>query len=198
MRIEPLTLANFGDYESLTACGDDGKTCYCSYWHVRVGSFADYDAMKAEGPEKLRRIMRGKVEAGFHVGALAYQGDALVAWISVGPLPEVYWCWRRVAALGAEEASKTAGITCVTLAPSARGRGAQAPLASALVGYGRARGWAAIEAYPFDESLVRKDPKLAWPGFEKPYLQAGFTKREPHWLSRPGAERWIYRATTSP
>lgn len=196
MRIERLTTANFRDFEALTACGDDGKTCFCSFWHVKVGSMADYDAMKADGPDALRRIMYARVSAGFHVGALAYEGDERVAWISVGPLPEVYWCRARVAALGIDAAETTAGITCVTIAPAKRGRGVQRDLALALLAYGGDQGWRTVEAYPFDDALTRTEPKLAWAGYEGPYREAGYARVEPHWLSKPGAERWICRAST--
>ncbi|MFO0569680.1 MAG: hypothetical protein U0263_28785 [Polyangiaceae bacterium] len=193
LRLAPLDLDNFEDYVRLTACGDDGKPCYCSFWHLKVGSIADYDALKAKDPLALREVVRGRVQAGFHVGALAYEGDDLVAWISVALLPEVYWCWRRVAALGVERAGVTAGITCVTLDASARGRGLQEELARALADYGGLRGWKAVEAYPFDDQAIATNPKLAWPGYEAPYRAAGFARVEAHWLSQPGFERWICR-----
>lgn len=196
MRLERLNPDNFHDFEALTACGDDGKICFCSFWHVKVGSMADYDAMKADGPDKLRAIMHALVSAGFHVGVLAYDGTDRVAWVSVAPLPEVYWCRTRVAAVGIEAAERTAGITCVTIAPARRGQGVQRDLALALRAYGAGQGWRSIEAYPFDDALTRSDPKLAWPGYEAPFREAGFSRIEPHWLSRAGAERWICRADT--
>ena len=196
MELQPLSLDNFGDYERLTACGDDGKVCYCSFWHLKVGSMADYDAMKARDPLALREIVRSKVIAGFHVGALAYDGTRLIAWISVGLLPETYWCWKRVAAVGQERAQRTAGITCLTLASDARGEGRQVEVARALRRYGHERGWSTIEAYPFEDAAIAKTPSLAWAGFARPYAAAGFARIEDHWLSREGFERSIYAADT--
>jgi hypothetical protein len=202
LQIRPLTLANFADFATLTACGDDGAVCYCSFWHVKVASFAEYTAMK-EDPTQLRDMMRARVQAGFHVGALAYDvasdaRETLVAWISVAPLPEQYWCWKRAAALGVERAATTAGITCLTLAAGARGQGMQRHVAVALREYGRARGWTAIEAYPFDDAAIAASTKpLAWPGFARPYVEAGYARTEAHWLSKPGSERWIHRAELS-
>jgi GNAT superfamily N-acetyltransferase len=194
MRIEPLTLANFPAYEALTGRGDDGKTCYCSFWHQKVTSMEAYDAAKRENPLALREIVRQRVVSGFHVGALAHDdaGDP-VAWVSVSPLPEVYWAWRRVAALG-DAAATVAAITCLTLAPAARGHGLQTTVARELVSYAKHRGWAAIEAYPFDEAAARGNPALAWPGYEGAYRAAGYARQGEHWLSKPPQfAREIYR-----
>lgn len=192
MRLEALTLANFGDYEALTAHGDDGKVCYCSFWHLNCG-MERYDAMKRDDPGQLREIVRQRVASGFHVGALAYE-DGPVAWVSVGPLPQFYWAWKRVAALGVE-AGTTAGILCLTLAPALRGQGRQRDVAQALIAYGRAQGWTAIEAYPFDDEAVARQPeRLAWPGFEGPFREAGYERIGAHWLARPPEYgRWICR-----
>jgi GNAT superfamily N-acetyltransferase len=198
VRIEPLTLDNFGDYEALTGRGDDGKTCYCSFWHQKVTSMEAYDAAKRENPLALREIVRSRVVSGFHVGALAYDdGGGLLAWISIGPLPEVYWAWRRVAALG-DSAAKVAAITCLALAPGARARGVQTALAQALRPYAKQRGWAAIEAYPFEEAAARTNPALAWPGYEGAYRAAGYARLSDHWLSKPPQfARAIYRVDVS-
>ena len=193
LRLAPLTLANFADFETLTACGDDGRICYCSFWHMKMDSVAQYDALKKEDALALREIVHTKVRSGFQVGVLAYDDDQLAAWISVALLPETYWCWKRVASLGQEAAATTAGITCFTIAPSARGKGLQRPLAEALRDYGRAQRWTAIEAYPFDDAAVAIAPGLAWPGYERPFVEAGYSRVAPHWLSKAGAERWINR-----
>ena len=196
LRIERLASDNFEDYEVLTACGDDGTPCYCAFWHLKVAGMADYDAIKARDPLILREIVRSRVTAGFHVGALAYDAEALVAWISIAPMPEVYWCWPRVAAVGAA-AENIAAITCLTLASSCRGQGRQPEVASALREHGRAMGWEAIEAYPFDESLTRTRSDLLWPGVEPAYRAAGYERIGSHWLSRPDLPRSVMRIECS-
>ena len=91
---------------------------------------------------------------------LAYDADAPIAWISVGPVNEVYWAWKRAGALG-PEASTTAGITCFSVVPERRGDGLQVELLSALAMYGRAAGWLVIEGYwlahaDWPRSIVRR------------------------------------------
>lgn len=192
IRIEKLSQANFKDYESLTSCQKDGG-CYCAFWHQKWNSLKEWEDRQASEPLRNRDTVLNKVDSGFHVGVLAYQGDELLAWISVGPLPEYYWTWKRVAALG-EEARLIAGITCITIAEKYRGQALQPELLRALNSYGKTQGWAAIEGYPFDESAYLKHGKtLAWPGNPKGFAKAGYERIEAHWMNNAGYERSIFR-----
>lgn len=192
IRIERLTEKNFADYEKLTSC-ESGGGCYCAFWHQKWNSMEDWDARKKDAPELNRQTVLEKVKSNFHVGALAYKGDELLAWISVGPLIDTYWFWKRSIQVG-EGAKTTAGITCFTLAPAMRGQGLQAEILKELVKYGKEQGWTSIEAYPFEKSAIEKHgPSVLWPGLIKGYLQAGFQKIGPHWLSHPEWERSLLK-----
>jgi GNAT superfamily N-acetyltransferase len=190
LELRPLTTDRFEDFGRVTAHGDDGEPCWCAFWHTNPGGTTGWKELRARHPTCPRDTQWSRVVAGFHVGALAYRGDALVGWLGVAPLPEVFWAWRRVAALG-PSAGETAGITCFTLLPTERGHGVAAEVLAALPGYARARGWRRVEAYPFADAARRSNPALAWAGAEQTYRAAGFGGDEPHWLSRPGFERAI-------
>lgn len=192
IRIEKLTEKNFKDYESLTSC-ESGGGCYCSFWHQKWASLADWEKCKKETPDFNRKIVFEKMRSGFHVGVLAYQDQKLLAWISVGPLIDFYWTWKRTIKVG-EEAQHIAGITCFTLAPDFRGQGLQATTLEALKSYGREQKWKAIEGYPFDASAIEKHKEhVIWPGLTKGFVEAGFSRIAPHWLSNSDAERSIYQ-----
>lgn len=192
IEIKPLTLDNFADYESLTSC-ESGGGCYCSFWHQKWVSMTDWEKCKKETPEVNRSIVYEKVRSGFHVGVLVYENEKLVAWISVGPLIDFYWTWRRAAKLQGD-AKEVAGIVCFTLAPNYRNKGLQKTILEELKSYGRSQSWKAIEGYPFDKSALEKyKSDVIWPGLEKGFLEAGFTRTDAHWLSNDQAERSIYR-----
>ncbi len=192
IEIHQLTLENFSDYEALTSC-ESGGGCYCAFWHVKMASMAEWDSRKSESPQLNRSAVFEKVRSGFHVGALAYQGEKLLAWISVGTLPEFHWTWKRVAQVG-ESANTVAGITCLTIAKEFRGAGLQSKILDALKSYGREKGWKVIEGYPFDASAVEKHKEhVLWPGLTKGFTDAGFNRVDAHWLSNSEAERSIYR-----
>ena len=131
IRIEQLNQKNFEDYEKLT-CKQAHGGCYCSFWHQKWHSMTDWEKCQKETPEKNRQLIFEKMRSGFHVGVLAYQGNDLLAWLSVGPLIEYYWTWKRVVQVG-EDAKSIAGITCFTIASDFRGQGLQAKILEAYL-----------------------------------------------------------------
>lgn len=190
--LRPLSLRNFADYESLTRCEGRGG-CYCAFWHVKVSSMNEWHQRQDERPEENRAAVFEKVRSGFHVGALAYRGEELLAWLSVGPLTDFHWTWRRVVQVG-EAANTVAGITCMTIRKEQRGGGLQARILEALKAYGRDQGWKAIEGYPFDASAVEKHKEhVLWPGLTRGFEEAGYVRIGAHWLSNPDAERSMFR-----
>ncbi len=194
IRIARLTEENFSDYEALTSC-ESGGGCYCSFWHQKISSMQEWDQRKKESPMLNRQIVLDKVKTGFHVGVLAYQENDLLAWISIGPLTDFYWTWKRMIQIG-DDAKHIAGITCFTISPPHRGKGLQSAILIALKEYGHQQGWKAIEGYPFDASAVEKHKDhVLWPGLIKGFEEAGFKRVGAHWLSSAEAERSLYRMT---
>lgn len=192
-RIERLSEKNFGDFEKLTSC-ESGGGCYCAFWHQKIGSMQEWDQRKQENPELNRQTILGKVRTGYHVGVLVYRGSELAAWISVGPLPEYYWTWKRVVKTG-EEANLVAGITCITISPELRSQKLQSEILLSLREYGKSLGWKTIEGYPYEEKAYQTHGKaIAWPGKVEGFVNAGFEKVGPHWLNHPEWERSIYSA----
>ncbi|MEK7357434.1 MAG: hypothetical protein AAB250_13360 [Bdellovibrionota bacterium] len=193
IRVERLSEKNFGDFEKLTSCAADGG-CYCAFWHGKWSSVEEWKERERTRPLENRELIRQKMNFGFHVGVLAYRDDSLLAWISVGPLTEYYWTWKRVAKLG-EEAGSVAGITCITIAPEFRSQKLQGDILRALGVYGAGLGWKAIEGYPFETSAYERHGKtVAWPGKVDGFSAAGYTRVDSHWLNHPEWERAIYRA----
>ncbi|MDD4974313.1 MAG: hypothetical protein PHY93_08165 [Bacteriovorax sp.] len=192
IKIKKLSDNNISDYELLTKHGDDGKLCYCSFWHQKWSSMDEYHQIQRENPERLRSCVIDRVKSNFHVGVIAYLDGEPCAWVSVGPLIDFFWAWKRVAQIG-EDAKSIAGIMCFTVAPKFRGQKMQVKVLTALKKYGSEKGWTAIEAYPFsDEAIEKHGAALKWTGLSKGYESADFRKSGEHWLSSPEAKRFIY------
>jgi len=192
IRIEPFSDKNIGDYERLTKLGDDGKLCYCSFWHSKWSSMAEYDQVKRDQPDRLKACVIDRMRSQFHVGVIVYLNDKACAWVSVGPVTDFYWARRRVAQIG-EIAKTTAGIMCFTIAPDFRGQRLQSRILNELKSYGASKGWTSIEAYPFsNEAIAKHGEALKWPGMTSGYEHAGFKKSQDHWLSSEDAQRYIY------
>ena len=153
----------------------------------------EWETRKSEEPAKNKSCMLDKVRSRFHLGVLAYQGNELVAWISVGPIPDFYWAWRRVGQLG-DSAKTVAAIPCITRKTEFRDQVTEASLLQALIPYAKEQGWTAIEGYPFDrETIDRLGDSVTWPGFPEEFRNAGFNRVSDHWLSAPEHRRSIYR-----
>jgi len=190
--IKKLTMTNIEDYELLTKHGDDGKLCYCSFWHQKWASMEEYKKVQNENPERLKNCVIDRVQSGFHVGVIAYINDTPCAWVSVGPLTDFFWAWRRVAEVG-ETAKNTAAILCFTVAPEFRGQHMQERVLKELANYGQKVGWTTIEAYPFsDEAHQKHGDALKWSGLLKSYQRSGFDYVKDHWLSSADLQRFLY------
>lgn len=196
IRLESLSEKNFSDYEKLTQKESNGKSgCYCAFWHQKWNSMEEWERRQKEEPLKNRDIVKSRMQSGFHVGVLAYVGNELLGWISVGPLPEFYWTWRRVAQV-AEAAPTIAGITCINVAESFRKKGFQEKMLSALAAYAKEQKWTVVEGYPFDPEAHRiHGEKVLWAGFTQSFERAGFERVSAHWLNHDQWPRSIYRLT---
>lgn len=192
IRIERLSEKNFADFEKLTSC-ESGGGCYCAFWHQKIASMEEWDQRKQKNPQLNRQTILDKVRTGYHVGVLAYRDQELVAWISVGPLTEFYWAWKRVVKIG-DEANVTAGITCITISPELRSQKLQSEILLSLKAYGKNQGWKTIEGYPFEEIAYKNHGKaVAWPGKVDGFVAGGFEKEGAHWLNHQDWPRSIYK-----
>lgn len=192
LRLEKLSESNFDAFASLINCEDAG--CYCSFWHQKWSSLEEWDKRKAEEPAKNKACMLEKVRSRFHLGVLVYRGNDLVAWVSVGPMPEFYWAWIRVSQVG-DIAKSVAIIPCITRKTEFRKQVSEASILKALLEYGKQQDWASIEGYPFDrETIDRLGDAVTWPGYPEDFVEAGFKRVGEHWLNSKEYARSIYRA----
>jgi GNAT superfamily N-acetyltransferase len=146
--------------------GSWGAGCWCMF--PRVGA-ADGQQMGNRGRrEAMTRLARRRRAPGL----LAFEGDEPVGWIAIAPRPEL----RRVDASRATPRVDDVDvwvIPCITVRPSARGRGIALALIRAAVAYAKEQGAPAVEAYPRAGSARTKDDN-AFFGTEPLFRRAGF------------------------
>ena len=192
MDIKKLNTDNFADFERLVS-RECQEGCYCSFWHQKWDSAADWEKRKTKTPDYNRNLVLKRIRSCFHVGVLVYEAGRLLAWIAAGPGADFYWTFPRVVQLG-DEAKTTACILCVIVENKSRRPGLHAELLQALKAYGKIAGWTPLEGYPFDLSAIRKHGvDFLRPGLTPAFEKAGFKCTGPHWLSDPQAERSIFR-----
>ena len=153
----------------------------------------EWDKRKAEEPEKNKSCMLERIRSRFHVGVLVYRDADIVAWVSVGPMPDFYWAWKRVGLVG-DNSKTVAIIPCITRKTEYRDKITEASILQELRAYGKEQGWTAIEGYPFDqETIDRLGKEVTWPGFPEDLVEAGFQRIGEHWLNSKEYARSIYR-----
>lgn len=168
--IQALTPARWDDFEALFAsakgvCGG----CWCMFWRLEKGE--SYDALKGE-PARLR--MRRLVQAGEALGALAYDGDVPVGWLSYGPR-RGYPKLDRAPSLRVDDADRVWSLPCFFVKSGYRGKGvARALLEHALEALS-AHGARIAEAYPVAPKEGGKvSAAFAYTGVVSLFEKAGF------------------------
>lgn len=170
-RLTPRLMDDFG----AVLRGSWGVGCWCMF--PRLG--AEGQRM---GSEQRRAAMTKLACRRRAPGLLAFDGDEAVGWIAVAPRTE----YRRIEASRATprvDDEDVWVIPCITVRPSARGRGIALALIRAAVKYAKTQGAPAVEAYPRAGAKRTKDDN-AYFGTEPLFRRAGFTViRRP--LKRP-------------
>ena len=146
--------------------GSWGAGCWCMFPRLRS---AEARGLGSRGRrEAMTRIARRRRAPGL----LAFEGDEPVGWVAIAPRAE----FRRI------EASRVTPrmddvdvwvIPCITVRPSARGRGIALALIRAAVAYARKHGAPAVEGYPRAGSARTSDDN-AFFGTEPMFRRAGF------------------------
>ena len=145
--------------------GSWGSGCWCMF--PRLASAADQLGSRGRREAMTRLARRRRAP-----GLLAFEGEEPVGWIAIAPRHEL----KRVDASRATPRVDDVDvwvIPCITVRPSARGRGIAKAMIKAAVAYAKAHGAPAVEAYPRAGSARTKDDN-AFFGTEPLFRGAGF------------------------
>jgi GNAT superfamily N-acetyltransferase len=160
------------------ACGG----CWCMYWRQRLGE--RWETVKGETN---RRRLRALARRGRLHGAIAYEGDEPVGWVSFErrvDLPRL----DRAPSLACDDAASVWSLPCFYIKAKWRRRGVASALLAFAVTALRKRGARTLEAYPVRMEGRGKitSPAFAWTGAYPMFARAGFREVGPR---RPGKQR---------
>jgi GNAT superfamily N-acetyltransferase len=181
LTIVPLTRGRIADLATLFDAGGDPKWCWCSFYRVRNLSFAN------STPAANRAILDGLAGDDPAPGLVAYEGDALVGWVSLGPRA-AYERLTYSRVLAPLDDAPVWSIVCFVVARPRRGRGIAKQLLAAAIEYARDHGATMLEAYPADTSGGRIPSANVYQGTLSMFEGAGFevvTRRRGNPDSRP-------------
>ena len=174
--IRPLTPDRLPDLASLFEQGGDPKWCWCAYFRIR-----GFDFSKG-GETRHRRAMEAATHEAAREdrapGLVAYEGDAAVGWISIGPR-EDYERLAHSTVLQPIDDKPVWSIVCFVVGRQSRGRGVAKALLDAGIDYARDHGATLLEAYPIVfPAGERVRPADAFRGTLSMYERAGFAVAE--------------------
>jgi GNAT superfamily N-acetyltransferase len=166
-RLDPTRRADFFRLHSAeNGCG----LCLCVAWWVPT-----WDGWGDRTPAMNRLLRQDLFARGHDDGYLAYFEDEPVGWIQVGPRDRLE---KLVHEYRLPREPETWAITCLLVAPRARGRGLARFLVAGVLADLPQRGAAAVEAFPrTGEGLPAED---VWTGPETLFLSLGFSRVQDH------------------
>lgn len=198
LEIRPLTPDRLPDLASLFEQGGDPRWCWCAYFRIR-----GFDFSKG-GKERHRAAMEAAThstaEEDRAPGLLAYDGDEVVGWISIGPRAD-YERLAHSTILKPLDDKPVWSIVCFVVGKKARGRGIAKRLLDAGVDYARDHGATLLEAYPVEvEEGERIRAGDVFRGtlsmFEKAGFEVAARRPTPGGAARPIVRRAIRRRPT--
>lgn len=120
-------------------------------------------------PREPRAHVRGQPTPGL----VAYEGDSVVGWVSLGPR-ETYERLAYSKTAAPIDDTPVWSIVCFVVARQQRGRGIAEALLAAAVEHARSHGATMLEAYPVDTGGERIAAANAFKGTLSMYERAGF------------------------
>jgi ribosomal protein S18 acetylase RimI-like enzyme len=179
--VHPLDARRWDDLDALfhaKGCSM-ARGCWCMYYRETA-------ATALGGADARRGALRDLSGSDPAIGLLAYEAGAPVGWVALSPRGQYPRLVRSPVAKAVDD-TPVWSLVCFVVPSARRGRGVARTLLDAAVGYARAQGATALEAYPLD-----KDPPGAaawlWNGAVSTYRKAGFVE-----VARRRPERPVVR-----
>ena len=133
LAIVPLTPERFGDLAVLFEEGGDPKWCWCTYFRVRGRDWTNSTA------QTNRQELESRADDDPPAGLLAYDGDRVVGWVSLGPRA-TYERLEASRVLAPVDGRPTWSIVCFVVSKAARGHGVARAMLDAAIEHARAHG----------------------------------------------------------
>jgi GNAT superfamily N-acetyltransferase len=168
--------------------GSWGSGCWCIYPRLTPAQSRERPGATSRSRRAaMTRLARRRRAPGL----LAFEGDEPVGWIAIAPRGELARIETSRATPRVDDVDVWV-IPCITVRPTARGRGIALALIRAAVAYASQHGAPAVEAYP-RAGTTRTGDDNAFFGTEPLFRRAGF-----HVVQKPLADRprtWVPRVT---
>ena len=170
--IRPLTPERLPDLATLFEQGGDPKWCWCTWFRMRNADFGKGGAARHRAT--LSQAAENGVAEDRAPGLVAYDGDEVVGWVSLGPRTD-YERLRHSKVLSPLDDTPVWSIVCFVVGRKHRGQGVAAQLLAGAIDYAKAHGATTLEAYPVEvPEGKRVSSASAFKGTLSMFERAGF------------------------
>ncbi len=184
-RVEPLTRERWPDLVELFGPHGASGGCWCMWWRLPNAEF-----MRGKGDGN-RAALEALVQAGGVPGLLAYDGERVMGWCSLGPR-DAFPRLARTRILKPIDDTPVWSVVCFYVDRGYRGRGVTYALLEAAKDHALRQGAAILEGYPIDAGARRVVPAFAHTGLASAFAKAGFVE-----VARRSPTRPIMRCALS-
>jgi GNAT superfamily N-acetyltransferase len=167
IRVKPLTLANWIDFEKLFGALGACDGCWCMWWRLKRSVFL------AQKGERNKRSLKAIVRSGECAGILAYHQERPIGWCAVGPR-ESFPSLDATRYLKKVNDLPVWSIVCFFVDKTWRRRGVTVALIEAAIEYAKAKGAYAVEGYPVELLSKRTSRSNSYMGIASAFRKAGF------------------------
>ena len=178
LSVQPLTLANWDDIETLfhaKGCSV-AKWCWCVHYRFAKA------AMPKDRRAALKKLAKGEPPPGL----IAYRGKQPVGWVSLGPRA-AFERLETSRVMKAVDEAPVWSVICFVVPAAERGQGVARALLDGAIAYARKQKVKVLEAYPIDKPQV-STPMSMWFGAASMFSRAGFVE-----VARRKPERPVMR-----
>lgn len=169
IEFQPLTSAQWPDFESLFgpngACGG----CWCMLWRLKRSEF---ERQKGQGNKE---AMKAIVESGEVPGILAYLDEKPIGWCALAPRNN-YPALTRSRVLKPIDDTPVWSVACLFVAKEHRNAGVSVQLLRAAVEHVKQQGGKVVEGYPVEPKGGTMPAAFVWTGLAAAFLSAGFVE----------------------
>ena len=180
---QPLTPANWNDFEALMGPHVAYGGCWCMWWRLTRKVF---EQQQGEGN---RRAMQTIVASGRVPGILGYWSGRPLAWCSVAPRDE-FPSLNRSPVLKRIDDQPVWSLVCFYIDRDARRAGLMRALIRKAIEHVRLKGGKIVEAYPSVVKSNKAPPTTSFMGTPEVFRKAGFVE-----CAAPSSVKRIMRYT---
>jgi ribosomal protein S18 acetylase RimI-like enzyme len=168
LTIVPLTADRLDDLATLFDQGGDPKWCWCAWYRLPNRTWSN--ATPTDNRALLAELATGAPAPGL----VAYRGDEVVGWVSLGPRAD-YERLAHSTILAPVDDRPVWSIVCFVVGRRERGQGIARGLLDSAIEHARVNGATTLEAYPTDTGGNRLPAANVYKGTLSMFERAGFT-----------------------